>query len=81
MPTFEAMVSVQITRQYDVVLQVEAFDIKEAEEKLRWRALGMKQVNLDALVDEDPHRGHYDGEMTVVDAVGEIDLLPEEEEE
>jgi len=82
MPKFEAQVSVQITRQYEVVLQVEALDEDEARDKLEHEALGMKQRDLDRFVGGATNpSSYYDGEMTVLDHIGQVEEVPETEEE
>ena len=80
MPRYEARVSVQVHLQYEVVLQVEAGDAKEADEKLHHQALGMKRRELDLHCERDED-SYYDGETTVVDPmdVGQIEEVEDEQ--
>lgn len=79
MAVYEARIAVQVIRTYEVVLQVEADDVAEAGAKLEWKALGMKQVELDRLADDKDDDTYYEGQETAVLDVGQVEEIPEEE--
>lgn len=83
MTRYEARVSIQVHLQYEIVLQVDADDVAEAQDKLHHQALGMKRAELDRLAfsaDEANASSYYDGETTVVDPmdVGQIEEVEDE---
>ena len=71
MPAYDAGVQVSVTLTYHVLIEVEAATPEEAEEKIRWQALGLTRQDLDRLCDG---RGsnQYEGSETTVLEVGQV---------
>jgi hypothetical protein len=72
-PTYDAALRVQVALTYYVVLETEADTPEEAEDKLRWQAMGMTYQELNRLL-EDGHNAsnQLEGAETTVQHVGQV---------
>jgi hypothetical protein len=80
MQTYDAGVRIEIKLTYYLVLATEARTPAEAEEKLRWQALGLSRQEADALCDGHAASSYEGSETTVVDfgQVGPVGWAPED---
>lgn len=76
---YDASVEVSIKLTYHVLIEVEAQDLRDAEQKITWQAMGLTRQELDRLIEANPFVHSYDGQETTVEQVGEIEMVPEEE--
>jgi hypothetical protein len=78
---YEARVRIAVTRTYDAVLETEDLPFfgreRGAEAWLRHFALGLRQVHLDRLAQED-ERVRYEGEETSVLEIGTVEEVEED---
>jgi hypothetical protein len=77
---YDARVTVTITRTYTTVVETDDLlfrDRAEAEAWIRHHALGLKQAQLDLLVDAD--EADYEGEETTVVGVADAEEVEDDE--
>ena len=79
MPKYDAQIEVSVKLTYYVLLEVEAQDLKDAEQKLTWEAMGLSRQELDKLTEDGQGVNYYEGQETTVEDVGKIEEVPDGE--
>lgn len=78
MPRYDALVTVKVTREYVIRLEVTAENISDADDKLRWEALGMTGKQIANLAHSTDSESSDEGEEREVTLVYGIEELPED---
>lgn len=73
---YDGLVTVQVTREYIIRLEVEADDVLDATDKLKWHALGMSGKQIATLAESADPESTYEGEERTVTDIYSVEQMP-----